>query len=177
MNEIQLGVIESKFADIIWSNEPLRPKELEALAEAELGWKRTTTLTILKRLGERGLFQNKERIITSLISREEFYALQSEKFVNDTFEEVLKIIKDSLRSQINKEHLEKSHLKNGTDFQGGLLLCQGLDEILQVQMPAAHAQGKFHRKRRKPAFLDKSPFLLPQQKDPVRVHALYQGIL
>lgn len=86
MNEIKLGIIESRFADIIWSNEPLRPKELEALAEAELGWKRTTTLTILKRLCERGIFQNKERIITSLISREEFYALQSEKFVNDTFE-------------------------------------------------------------------------------------------
>ena len=86
MNEVKLGVIESKFADIIWSNEPLRPKELEVLAEAELGWKRTTTLTILKRLCERGIFQNKERIITSLISKEEFYALQSEKFVNDTFE-------------------------------------------------------------------------------------------
>ena len=86
MNEMKLGAIESRFADIIWSNEPLRSKELEAMAEAELGWKRTTTLTILKRLCERGIFQNKERIITSLISKEEFYALQSEKFVNDTFE-------------------------------------------------------------------------------------------
>ena len=86
MSEIRLGAVESKFADIIWNNEPLRPVELEKLAEAELNWKRTTTLTILKRLCERGIFQNKDRIITSLISREEFYALQSEKFVNDTFE-------------------------------------------------------------------------------------------
>ena len=86
MSEIRLGAVESKFADIIWNNEPLRPVELEKLAEAELNWKRTTTLTILKRLCERGIFQNKDRMITSLISREEFYALQSEKFVNDTFE-------------------------------------------------------------------------------------------
>ena len=78
MSEIRLGAVESKFADIIWNNEPLRPVELEKLAEAELNWKRTTTLTILKRLCERGIFQNKDRMITSLISREEFYALQSE---------------------------------------------------------------------------------------------------
>ena len=56
------------------------------LAEAELNWKRTTTFTILKRLCEKGIFQNKDRIVTSLISKEEFYALQSERFVNDTFE-------------------------------------------------------------------------------------------
>ncbi len=85
MGDIRLGEVESKFADIIWNNEPLRPIELEKLAAAELQWKRTTTLTILKRLCERGIFQNKDRIITSLISREGFYALQSEKFVNDTF--------------------------------------------------------------------------------------------
>ena len=86
MNDIKLVAVESRFADIIWSNEPLRPVELERLALAELNWKRTTTLTVLKRLCERGIFQNKDRIITSLISREEFYAMQSEKFVKDTFE-------------------------------------------------------------------------------------------
>ncbi len=64
----------------------MRPGELVKLAEAELNWKRTTTFTILKRLCEKGIFQNQERIVTSLISREEFYALQSERFVNDTFQ-------------------------------------------------------------------------------------------
>lgn len=86
MSEMKLGAVESKFADIIWNNEPLRPRELVKLAEEELNWKRTTTITILKRLCEKEIFQNKERVITSLVSREEFYALQSEKFVNDTFE-------------------------------------------------------------------------------------------
>ena len=85
MNEIKLGAIESRFADIIWSNEPLRPKELEALAEAELGWKRTTTLTILKRLCDRGIFQNKDGVVTSLVSKQLFQAKQSEAFVEDAF--------------------------------------------------------------------------------------------
>ena len=86
MTEMKLGAVEAKFADIIWNNEPLKPGELVKLAEAELNWKRTTTFTILKRLCEKGIFQNQDRIVTSLISREEFYALQSERFVNDTFE-------------------------------------------------------------------------------------------
>ncbi|MBE6613641.1 MAG: BlaI/MecI/CopY family transcriptional regulator, partial [Ruminococcaceae bacterium] len=86
MPEIRLGEIESRFADIIWTNEPLSSRRLAELAEAELGWKESTSYTILKRLCERGLFQNVKRTVTSLVSKEEFYALQSEKFVEDTFD-------------------------------------------------------------------------------------------
>lgn len=119
MNEIKLGAIESRFADIIWNNEPLRPKELEALAEAELGWKRTTTLTILKRLCERGIFQNKERIITSLMSRVEFYALQSEKFVNDTFEGSLPAFLAAFGSRKKLSQEEVEELKKVIDKMRG----------------------------------------------------------
>ena len=86
MPEIGLGEIESRFADIIWTNEPLSSRRLAELAEAELGWKESTSYTILKRLCERGLFQNVKRTVTSLVSKEEFYAMQSEKFVEDTFD-------------------------------------------------------------------------------------------
>lgn len=86
MKDMKLGPIESKFADIIWNNEPLSTGELFKLAEKELNWKRQTSYTILKRLCDRGLFTNQNRTITSLISREEFLALQSEKFVDETFE-------------------------------------------------------------------------------------------
>jgi len=86
MPEYKLGEIESRFADIIWTNEPLSSRRLAELAEAELGWKESTSYTILKRLCERGLFQNVKRTVTSLVSKEEFYALQSEKFVEDTFD-------------------------------------------------------------------------------------------
>ena len=111
MSDIRLGEVESKFADIIWNHEPLRPIELERLAEAEMNWKRTTTLTILKRLCERGIFQNKNRVITSLISREEFYALQSEKFVNDTFEGSLPAFLTAFGSRKKLSETEIEELK------------------------------------------------------------------
>ena len=85
MADYKLGEVESMFADIIWNNEPLTSRRLAELAEQALNWKRTTTYTVLKRLCDRGLFQNQRGTVTSLISRREFYALQSEKFVEDTF--------------------------------------------------------------------------------------------
>lgn len=85
MKEIKLGVVESKFADIIWANEPLTTAELIKLCEKELNWKRTTTYTVLKRLSQRGLFCNTDGIVTSLLSRDDFYSIQSEKFIDETF--------------------------------------------------------------------------------------------
>lgn len=84
--EYKLGVIEMRFADIIWENEPLQSGELVRLCEKELGWKKSTTYTILRRLCERGLFQNQEGSVTSLLSKEEFAARQSEEFVEEAFE-------------------------------------------------------------------------------------------
>ena len=85
MAEYKLGEIETIFADIIWDNEPVSSRRLTELAEERLNWKRTTTYTILKRLCDRELFQNEGGKVTSLVSREEFYARQSEMFVEDTF--------------------------------------------------------------------------------------------
>ncbi|MDF2842800.1 MAG: transcriptional repressor, CopY family [Herbinix sp.] len=85
MKEIQLGAVEARFADIIWQNEPLTSGELVKLCTQELIWKKSTTYTILKKLCERGLFQNQDGIVSSLITKQEFYALQGEKFVNEGF--------------------------------------------------------------------------------------------
>ena len=85
MAEYKLGEVESVFADIIWTNEPLSSRRLAELAGQRLNWKRSTTYTILKRLCDRQLFQNSAGVVTSLVSREEFYARQSEQFVQDTF--------------------------------------------------------------------------------------------
>ncbi len=85
MSDIQLGVIEAKFADIIWQNEPIQSSELVKRSENELGWKKSTTFTVLRRLSEKGIFQNNGGSVTSLISRDEFYSMQSERFVDDTF--------------------------------------------------------------------------------------------
>lgn len=81
----KLGAVEARFAELIWENEPLPSNRLAKLAEQELGWKKSTTYTILKRLCERGLFQNEGGQVSSLVSREEFQAAQSEQFVEEAF--------------------------------------------------------------------------------------------
>ena len=86
MDDMKLGVVESKFADIIWANEPLPSRELVALCLSQLNWKKPTTYTVLRKLCERGIFQNVDGVVSSVISREEFYAMQSEKFVEETFD-------------------------------------------------------------------------------------------
>ena len=85
MAEIQLGVIEARYADMIWEREPVTSSELVKLTAAEFNWKRTTAHNVLRRLIDKGLFQNENGVVTSKISREEFYARQSRQYVEDTF--------------------------------------------------------------------------------------------
>ena len=109
MSEMQMGAIESRFADIIWQNEPVVTTELVKLSEAELKWKKTTTYTVLKRLCEKEIFQNNKGTVTSLISRQEFYSMQSEKFVDETFEGSLPafLTAFSARKKLKPEEIEK----------------------------------------------------------------------
>lgn len=85
MSNMTLGTIETRFAEIIWQNEPITSGQLVKRCEAELRWKKSTTYTVLRRLCERNLFQNVDGIVTSLISRDDYYAIQSEQFVEETF--------------------------------------------------------------------------------------------
>lgn len=85
MEELRLATVESRFADIIWSHEPVPSGELVKLCEAELGWKKPTTYTVLRKLCERGLFQNKDGVVTSLVSKEKFQAVQSKRFIDEAF--------------------------------------------------------------------------------------------
>lgn len=85
MQEIQLGVIEAKFADMIWEREPITSSELVKLSAVEFNWKRTTTHTVIRRLCDKGLFQNDNGMIRMVISRQDFYAGQSRKYVDETF--------------------------------------------------------------------------------------------
>ena len=85
MSDMHLGVVESRFADIIWANEPISTQELTQQCEQELGWKRTTTYTVLKRLSQRGLFCNNGGQVTSLVSRDAFYGHRSCQFIEESF--------------------------------------------------------------------------------------------
>lgn len=82
----KLGVIETRFAELIWSHAPISSGALVKLCQQELEWKKSTTYTVLKKLCEQGLFQNEGGMVTAIVSREEFYAMESEKFVEETFQ-------------------------------------------------------------------------------------------
>lgn len=84
--DYQMGNIETKFADIIWENEPVSSSELVRLSEARLGWKKSTTYTVLRRLCDKGLFKNENGNVTSLVSGEAFHSQQCRQFVEDSFD-------------------------------------------------------------------------------------------
>ena len=82
----RMGALEARFADLIWEHEPLPSRELVKLASEALSWKATTSYTVLKRLCDRGIFQNQNGSVTSRISRKAYYAKKSEEFVDETFQ-------------------------------------------------------------------------------------------
>jgi predicted transcriptional regulator len=85
MREYKLTESEEKFADIIWRNEPIGSGDLVKLCEKEMNWKKSTTYTVLKKLCEKDIFQNENAVVSSQITRDEYYAKQSIRFVEDTF--------------------------------------------------------------------------------------------
>ncbi len=85
MEALHLGTVETRFAQLVWENAPLPSGELVRLCERELSWKKSTTYTVLKKLCERGIFQNQNGVVSERISREEYYAIQSERFVDESF--------------------------------------------------------------------------------------------
>ena len=85
MEDYRLGVVETRFAELIWSHEPLTSGELVKLCAKELEWKKSTTYTVLKKLCDRGIFQNQDGLVTSVLSQKEFQSRQSRRFVEDTF--------------------------------------------------------------------------------------------
>lgn len=85
MNDCKLAQSEAKFADLVWQHEPIGSGELVKLCEKEMDWKKSTTYTVLKKLCEKGILQNKNAVVSSLIKKDEFYARQSRRFVEDIF--------------------------------------------------------------------------------------------
>jgi len=109
MEDMKLGVVESRFADLIWMNEPIASGELVKLCLKELEWKKSTTYTVLKKLCEKGIFQNVEGVVSAKISKDEFYAMRSEQFVEETFHGSLPafIAAFTQRKQLSEEEINE----------------------------------------------------------------------
>ena len=118
MEYIRLGMVEEEFANIIWENEPISSGELVKKCQEALEWKKSTTYTVLKKLCERGIFKNEKSIVSSIISRDEYYAIQSESFVEETFDGSLPafIAAFSKRKKLSAE--EVAQLKSMIDAYG-----------------------------------------------------------
>lgn len=86
MDNYKLGVVEQQFAELIWQNEPIASGELVKLCLKTLEWKKSTTYTVLKKLCDKGIFKNENGMVTSIISKADFFALRSKNFVDETFE-------------------------------------------------------------------------------------------
>ena len=102
MKDFELGAIQERFADIVWAHEPIASGELAKICEKELNWKRPTTYTVLRKLCEKGLLQNSNGTVTSLVSRKEFYSAKSEQIIEDSYKGSLPAF---IAAFISKKHI------------------------------------------------------------------------
>ena len=86
MAVLKMGIVESRFADLVWENAPLTTRELVALCAKELNWKRTTTYTVLKKLCDREIFVTQDSVVSALLTKDEYRALQGDKFVKEAYQ-------------------------------------------------------------------------------------------
>ena len=85
MSAINLGEMESRFAEIIWENPDIPSGELVKLCAEQLDWKKSTTYTMLRRLCEKGIFINDNGTVRCLISKEQLAAMKSEELLKESF--------------------------------------------------------------------------------------------
>jgi len=119
MKDIKLGEIETRFAEIIWENAPISSGRLVALCADKLGWKKSTTYTVLKKLCERGLFRNEGGEVSALISRNEYYSRKSETFVEESFDGSLPAFIAAFTSRRRLSEEEIAEIKRMIDGGGG----------------------------------------------------------
>ncbi len=116
--DTRLGLIESRFADIVWANAPLSTRQLVSICNDELDWARTTTYTVLKKLCERGIFEMTNKTVTVLVPKEEFRAIRSQQFVNDNFQGSLPAFIAAFATRQNLSREELCELKKLINLMG-----------------------------------------------------------
>lgn len=107
--ETELGELQERFAQMIWEEEPVASGKLVKLAEEQLGWKKSTTYTVLRKLCEKGLFENSDGKVRAIVSREEFHIAKSHKFVEDNYAGSLPsfIAAFTGRKQLSKKEIDE----------------------------------------------------------------------
>ena len=112
MEEYKLFDAEFKFVSLIWEHEPLNSTELSKLCLKELGWKKSTTYNMIRKLAERGILQSQHAVVTSLVKREQVQKYESEALLEKAFDNSLPtfiaaFLKDKRLSQAEAEEIKK----------------------------------------------------------------------
>ena len=115
MIDFELGAVQERFADIVWANEPIGSGELVKICEKELNWKKPTTYTVLRKLSEKGLLKNENGIVSSIVSREDFYSAKSEQIIEESFEGSLPAFIASFISRKNLTAQEAEEIQKMID--------------------------------------------------------------
>ena len=116
--QTKLAAVESRFADIVWANEPLSTRELVNICKKELEWARTTTYTVLRKLCERGIFEMNDSTVSALVTKEEFHAIRSEEFVKENFQGSLPAFVAAFTTRQNLSQEDLTELKKLIDSIG-----------------------------------------------------------
>jgi len=109
MEEIKLGAVETRFAELIWDNEPLPSGQLVRLCERELNWKKPTTYNVLKKLCGKGLFRNSGGVVSAVMSRDDFRLARGERLVEESYGGSLPafIAAFTARNPLSKEEVDE----------------------------------------------------------------------
>lgn len=118
--DYELGEVQLKFADLLWKNEPVASGELVKICEKELEWKKSTTYTVLRKLCQKGIFKNENGVVTSVLSKDEYYSAKSEQFVDESFGGSLPafLAAFSARKKLSETEIDEIQ-KMITDFKKG----------------------------------------------------------
>ncbi len=110
---------EYRFCLILWDNERISSSKLASLCKEKLGWSRTTTYTVIKRLSERGVVKNDNATVTSLVSKEEVQASEIDQLIEKTFEGSLPAFINTFAKHQKLSDKDISDLQRMIDEYGG----------------------------------------------------------
>ena len=119
MEQFKLCESEYRFASIVWENEPLGSGELVKFCHEKLGWKKSTTYTVLKKLCEREVLKNENSIVSALVKKEQVQKFESEQFLDKTFNGSLPQFITSFMSDKKLSKAEADELKKLIDSYKG----------------------------------------------------------
>ena len=117
--EERMGAVETRFAEIIWAHAPLSSRELVRLSEEALGWKKSTTYTVLRRLCDKGLFRNENGTVTVVVNRTAYEEGQSRRFVSETFGGSLPAFLAAFTARTGLTEEERAELRRLIDGEEG----------------------------------------------------------